>query len=116
MTIGSWFLGVDCCSVVGVAHVLGSCWLLPASICKKHRSPLFFRHVHVDLVVGVAGAGAVAVLVLVVVVVVACVALAVAVVLHLVLLLVACWWLIAVCCFLLGLVVGVWVVDLLLLL
>ena len=112
MAIGSWFLGVDCCSVVGVAHVLDSCWLLPASICKKHMSPMFFRHVHVALVVGVAGVGGVAVLVLVVVV--ACAA--VAVVLQLVLLLVACWWLIAVCCLLLGLVVGVWAVALLFLL
>ena len=112
LAIGSWFLGVDCCSVVGVAHVLDSCWLLPASICKKHMSPMFFRHVHVALVVGVAGVGGVAVLVLVVVV--ACAA--VAVVLQLVLLLVACWWLIAVCCLLLGLVVGVWAVALLFLL
>ena len=113
MAIGSWFLGVDCCSVVGVAHVLDSCWLLPASMCKKHMSPLFFRHVHVALVVGVAGVAGVAVLVLVVVV--ARVAVVVADVWQLVLLLVACWWLIAVCCFLLGLVVGVWAVDLLLL-
>ena len=60
-------MGVDCWSVVGVAHVLGSCWLLPASICKMHMSPLFFRHGHVALVVGVVGVGGVVVVVGVVV-------------------------------------------------
>lgn len=93
MAIGSWFLGVGCWSDVGVANVLGSCWLLPASICKRHMSPLFFRPGHVALVVGVAGDGGVAV---VAVVAVVC-AVVVAVVLQFV---VACCLLVVDCCLL----------------